>query len=56
MQIQLNEKLLNSKYKGQNRSDLGLTTKGYNRPGFLCWMNYVLLFKSEEKSNAGTSL
>ncbi len=36
----------------QNRSDFGLTTKGYYRPDFLCRMKNVLLFKGEEKANA----
>ena len=37
----------------RDKSDSGSTTKGTQRPDFLCWINKLLIFKGEEKANVG---
>ncbi|CAG8742424.1 18019_t:CDS:2 [Rhizophagus irregularis] len=37
----------------RDKSDSGSTTKGTQRPNFLCWIKKLLIFKGEEKANVG---
>ncbi|PKY39887.1 hypothetical protein RhiirA4_415402 [Rhizophagus irregularis] len=37
----------------RDKSDSGSTTKGTQRPDFLCWIKKLLIFKGEERANVG---